>query len=864
MQWPWQRKDKELDAEIRQHLEMAERDRMARGESAEQAAANARREFGNVGLVKEVTREMWGWAWLEALGQDLRFGVRMLRKNPGFSLIAIFTLALGIGANTVIFGIFSSVLLRPLPFPEAQQLVVARGSSWIPVVYFQAWQDGQQSLARMAAYYPREYHLTMPAETELIEGAEITPDFFPTLGITPQVGRNLRAEESQPGRDRVALVNAALWQRQFGNAQLVAQSVRLNGEEYQVVGVLPDSFQPFELNLRKPEVWVPHVLTPRRADGDLNFVMPIARLKRDVKLAQAQAELDLKLAQLKQQSPELFDSAPREVRLNTLQEQIVQGSRPALRLWLAAVGFVLLIACVNVANLLLARAARREKETAIRAALGASRWRVARQLLTESLLLSVCGGAIGVLLAIWGLDLFVWLLPAGTPRLGQISLDAPVLGFSLVLSLVTGLVFGLLPALTAARSDLNELLKEGGKAGGGARLNRMLNVLVVAEIALACVLLIGAGLAANSFVRVQQVEPGFNAERVLTMRLQIPENRYPALRELNGFYQRALERLAATPGIEAVALANNLPLNRANSIRSLTIEGRNDSVPTDFGVVSPAYFRVLQLPLRQGRTFTEADTATSAGVVLIDETLARQYFPGQNAVGKRVRLGDATTTWLEIVGVVADSKSNGLEAASLPGIYIPFQQRQATLTESLVGRRMTLLVRTATDPLQYVPALRQALREIEPNQAVTNIQPLDEVLTESIGPQRFRTVLLSLFALVAVLLAGLGIYGVMSYTVSQRTREIGIRIALGAETRDVLRLVLLQGLTLALPGVAFGVTTSLALTRLMKSLLFGVSATDPLTFLGITLLLIGVTLLACWIPARRAMKVDPLIALRHE
>ena len=802
---------------------------------------------------------------MQTLWQDLRYAARMLRKQPLFTLVAVLTLALGIGANTAIFGIFSGVLLRPLPFPNAEQLVVARGSSWIPVVHYQTWREGQQSLAQMAAYYPREYHLTLPSETELIEGAEITPEFFPTLGISPNIGRNLLAQEAQPGQARVALVSASLWQRQFGNAQLEKQTVRLNGEEYQIVGVLPDSFQPFELNLRQPDVWVPHILTPVRADGELNFVIPVARLKSDVTLAQAQAELDLKLAQLKQQRPELFSEAPQEIRLNTLQEQIVAGTRPALRLLLAAVGFVLLIACVNVSNLLLARAASREKETAIRAALGANRGRVMRQLLTESVLLSFCGGAVGLLVAVWGLDLFVWLLPANTPRLGQIAVDATVLSFSLLLSLATGLVFGLAPALIATRTDLNELLKEGGKAsGGGAKLKRTLNVLVVAEIALACVLLIGAGLAANSFMRVQQVEPGFNAERVLTMRLQVPENSYTTMSELNGFYARALERLAATPGIEAVALANNLPLSRANAIRRLTIEGQNDAVPVDFGVVSSAYFQALQLPLRQGRVFTDADTATSAGVVVIDETMARKYFPQENAVGKRLRLGEAGNPWLEIVGVVADSKSNGLEQSSYPGIYIPYQQRQTTLVESLVGRRMTLLLRTASEPSNYVAALRQALREIEPNQAVADIKPLAQVLADSIAPQRFRTALLSLFALVAVLLAGLGIYGMMNYSVSQRIREIGIRVALGAEHRDVLRLVLQQGLTLALIGVALGMAASLAMTRLMKSLLFGVSTTDPLTFAVVASLVTLIALLACWLPARRATKVDPMIVLRCE
>ncbi len=800
------------------------------------------------------------------LWQDLRYGGRILFKNPGFTLIAVLTLALGIGANTAIFAIFSGVLLRPLPFPNAHQLIVKQGHSWMPAGHFTAWREEQQSLTHLAAYYPREYHLTTPTETEFIEGAEITPDFFPLLGIAPRLGRNLLAEEGQPGQQRVALVSAGLWQRQFGNAQLENQVVRLNGEGYQVVGVLPDSFQPFELYLRKPDVWVPHTLMPPiRVDGELNFVIPVARLKANVTLPQAQAELDLKLAQLKQQRPELFPPQLREVRLGGLREQIVSGARPALRLLLVAVGFVLLIACVNVSNLLLARATRREKETAIRAALGASRWRVLRQMFTESLLLSLGGGKVGVVAAIWGLDLFVWLLPANTPRLGNIDLDVTLLGFSLALSLATGILFGLAPALTAARPDLNELLKGGGNASrGGANLKRTLNLLVVAEIALACVLLIGAGLAANSFVRVWQVEPGFNAERVLTMRLQVPEIRYITMSELNGFYARALERLAATPGIEAVALANNLPLSRANSIRIVTIEGPGERRRVDFGVVSSAYFSALRLPLLRGRTFTEADTSTSQGVVMIDETMARQNFPQGDAVGKRLRLGDETNPWLEIVGVVADSKSNGLEKVSLPGIYIPYQQRQATLVESLVGRRMTLLVRTASDPSQYISAIRQALREIEPNQAVADAQPLTQVLAESIAPQRFRTALLSLFASVAVLLAGLGIYGVMNYSVSQRTREICIRLAIGADTRDVLRLVLRQGLTLALTGVALGVAAALALTSLMKTFLFGVSTTDPLTYAGVAASLTFIALLACWIPARRATKIDPMIALRAE
>ena len=418
--------------------------------------------------------------------------------------------------------------------------------------------------------------------------------------------------------------------------------------------------------------------------------------------------------------------------------------------------------------------------------------------------------------------------------------------------------------MTATRSDLNSLLKEGGKSGGGVQLKRTLSLLVVVEVALACVLLIGAGLAAHSFLRVQQVEPGFNAERVLTMRLQVPENRYTTMDALNGFYARALDRLSATPGVEAVALSNNQPLNRANAIRRLTIEGRGESVVADFGVVSPAYFRALQIPLRQGRTFTEADTATSTGVVVLDETLARNYFPQQDAVGKRIRLGDERNPWLEVVGVVADIKSSGLQAATLPGIYIPYQQRQATLVESLVGRRMTLFVRTVGDPLLSVAALRQVIQAVEPNQAIADVQPLEQVLAESVAPQRFRTVLLSLFALVAALLAAAGIYGVMSYSVAQRTREIGIRVALGADARAIVRLIVQQGLRLTLVGLALGLLGAWALTRWMAGLLYGVSATDPLTFGLIALLLAGVALLACWIPARRATKVDPMVALRCE
>lgn len=805
---------------------------------------------------------------MQTLWQDLRFGARMLLKHPGLTLIAVLTLALGIGANTAIFSVVNATLLAPVTHSQPERLVVRQGSPWIPVAVFENWRAMSQTggaCDAVAAYVGRDFNLAAAGEPEFVEGAEVSSDFFSLLEVNPALGRGFAEEDFQNGRS--ALISHELWQRRFGaSIGAIGAVVALDGEAYTVVGVLPAGFRQFPLNVNRPEIWLPLRIAQQRADGESNFVMAVARLRSQATLVQARTEVESLAAALQQQTPGANDEPHWRITLGLLRDELAREYRPALLLLNIAVALVLFIACVNVAGLLLARGAARRGEMAVRAALGANRFRLARQLLTESLLLAFAGGAAGLLLAMWCLGALKAALPAGLARLGEMQLDGSALLFAIVVSIMAGAFAGLIPALNGSAVSESAVLRGAGRGASDGRQRRLLRVFVVSEIALSLVLMIVAALVVGSFARLHNVEPGFDVRGVLTARVRLPEQRYATMAEIERFYAGLVEQLAATPGVEAVAVANNLPLSRANARRLATVEGRSETIALDFGVVSADYFRVLAIPVINGRAFAETDTRAAPGVAIVDESFARAAWPNEDALGKRLKLGEAgsTNAWLTVVGVVRDTKGRGLNAESALGLYVPFTQRSDTLVERNVGRQARLLVRGGGDIKTLASALRRSIAALDAQQAATDVLTLEEVIAASIDEPRFRAWLLGLFALLSLLLASAGLYGVTGYGVARRTRELGVRIALGAQARDVLRLVLKEGMGAALMGCAIGLIVAYGLTRLMQNLLFGVSATDPLTFAGATVVVLLVTIAACWVPARRATKVDPMIALRSE
>ncbi|HYY56574.1 MAG TPA: ABC transporter permease [Pyrinomonadaceae bacterium] len=808
------------------------------------------------------------------LWQDLRYGLRTLSKTPGFTLAAVLALALGIGANSAIFSVANAVLLKPLPYSEPERLVMIWGDLFKPGLdeigasapEFNDYREQGHVFESLACYTEGGFNLSGEGEPERISGAYVSADLFPLLGVGPTLGRTFAVEEDQPGRDQVVVLSHSLWQRRFAaDRSIVGKTVGINGKSMTVVGVMPSAFQFPD---REVEIWKPLALDAEdrsEQSRGSHYLNVIARLKPGVSVEQAQAEIKGIAERIRQQHPDQYDNGF-GAKIVSRHEQVVGPIRPVLLILLGTVGFVLLIACANVANLLFARAATREREMAIRTALGAGRWRIVRQLLTESLLLSLAGGAGGLLLALWGVDLLVALAPVDIPRLSEVRLDGRVLGFTLLVSLLTGGLFGLAPALRLSKPDLQESLKDGARgAGEGFRRQRMRNLLVVSEVALSLVLLIGAGLMIRSFLQVQKISPGFNPDRVLTMRLSLPQSKYAEAKQQRAFFEQLTARVSALPGVESVGAVNFLPMSKSGNMWSFAIEGRGNAVGPNlhFRMISPDYFRTLSIPLDRGRQFTEQDREGAPPVAVINETMARTFFPGEDPLGKRIKLASMTSPfpWLAVVGVVGDVKHYGLDEETKPELYVSYLQ---PLLPNFNVSSLFLAVRTTAEPAGLAAAVRREVAVLDKDQPVADIKTMEERLSESVAPRRFNMLLLAIFAALALILAAVGIYGVMSYSVTQRTHEIGVRMALGAQGSDVLRLVVGQGMILALAGVALGLLGAFALTRVMKTLLFNVSASDPLTFAGVAFVLSAVALLACLIPARRATRVDPMEALRYE
>jgi putative ABC transport system permease protein len=805
---------------------------------------------------------------MNSLWQDLRYGVRMLVKKPSFTLIAISTIALGIGANTAIFSVVNAVLLRPLPYVESDRLVwLTERSEEIPsrmVSYsnFLDWQARSELLESMALIRGWQVTMTGSGEAQAVSARMVTADYFRVMRAQPLYGRDFISEQDRFGAPGVAMISHTFWQTQFGgDTEMIGKTITLNNQPVIIIGVMPETFQ----HQGPPSLWV---LTEQIAQPQSGWFQRevrmggnvIARLKPGVTIEQARAEMKSIEEQLIIQYP--MQNGGNSIRLVTLQESIVGDTRQSLLLLLGAVGLVLVIACANIANLLLARAATRQKEFAVRIAVGASRWRVSRQLLSESVLLAITGGGLGLLLAYWGVDLLIKFAPDNLPRLTGTTIGWRVLGFTLALSVLTGIIFGLAPAWQSTKADLHNTLKEGSRSASDARAGRLRSAFVVAEVALAMVLLVGAGLLIKSLSRLLDSDPGFSAENVVTMEL-LPREAYPTRPQLKLFYTQLLERINALPGVEAATVLNELPgfepawQNDINPEINGAYQKINpgELINVDWAIVTADYFKTMRIPIKQGRSFTPQEIADAAPVMLVDEQLAKKFWPNGDALGSHIKYDSPMP--IEIIGIVGDVRNYGSEALGRIKIY-------TCLGRSPLANG-TLAVRSSgIDTASLISAIKHEVQTLNPNVPISDINTFENELARHIAPRRFNTALLTLFAAVALLLAGIGIYGVMNYAVTQRTREIGIRIALGAQTGQVWHLVLSQSLRLVFMGLAIGLLASLVLTQWLKSLLFSVSASDPLTYILIALLVIGVALAACFVPARKASKTDPIVALRYE
>jgi putative ABC transport system permease protein len=872
--------EREMEDELRAHLERRADDLEHQGLSRAEAERQARLEFGGYERYKEECREALGSRLLGELIADLRYGLRVLRRNPGFAATAILTLALGIGATTAIFSVVDTVMLKPLPFPTADRLVrvmsvfasTGTGSGEASYPDFMDWRARNHVFDGLAVFRTNDFTLVGPPEPLHLQGAVVSAQLFSLLGVTPTLGRAFLPEEDNPATASGAspvILSYALWERQFSSdASVLGTTIQLGDRAFTVVGVMPQTFQ-FPIQAEPIELWTTIALDARGGVNAMtgqrgaHYLDVVALLKAGVRLPQAQAEMAAITSALNLEHPE---NKPRTVRIVPEIQRLVGPLRAPLLVLLGAVGCVLLIVCVNVANLLLARATGRHKEMAVRAALGAGRRRAFRQLLTESVALGLLGGGLGLALALASLRLLVRLIPADVPRLNAIGLDARLLSFAFLISLLAGILFGLAPALRVSKICLTESLKESGRGSesGGRERRGVRDTLVVSEVALATVLLLGAGLLIQSFLRLTRVKPGFDPHRVLTFQLDSPAGEQEA--RIPAFFRGVVARLRVLPGVISASAVASLPLTGDNIASSIEIEGEPTPVGSrpqaDFNAVEPNYFRTLGIALVAGRDFTEQDDSKSGPVVIVNHALARRFFPNQNPIGKHVRpgigngYGPGEPPMREIVGVIGDVKQSGLDAQAAPEVYAP-------LAQSPFGT-MFLVVRTVNDPRGMVEPARRQVASLDKTVPIYHVQTLDQYFAQSAAGARFIALLLGGFAGLALLLACLGIYGVISYVVVQRTHEIGIRMAMGAQKEDVLRMVIGQGLAPALAGLAIGIAAALRLTRLLSSLLYGVAPGDPLTFIAVALILTGVALMASYIPARRATKVDPMVALRYE
>ena len=855
--------DRDLEDEVRFHLAMRKEKYQQAGLRAEEAYVATQRRFGNIVLLKEVTREMWTFVSLETFWRDARFGARTLRKNPGFTALAVLTLALGIGATTAIFSVVNTVLLRPLPYRDSGRLVMvfwsnpAWGQDRIPlcVADFDDWKASNHAFDQPTVFGTNRYNYTGGQEPQQIMGARVSPGFFSTLGVEPALGRGFLPEEEMPSGRRAVIVSRNFWIHNLGkNADAVGRNITLNDQSYTVVGVMPGSFRfPSE----SIQVWEPLRLEPPARRGPY-FLRGLARLRPGVSLQQARADMATVQQRIREETHAKDGGGG--VNVLPLRGYVVGDVQPVLLVLMAAVGFVLLIAVANLANLMLIKAIGRQREIAVRTAIGAGRLRVIRQLLTEGLVLTALGAGLGLLLAYASVNLLVAMSPADVPRLDEIGIDGRVLGFTLLVSILSSLLFALAPSLRVFRINLSQALKEGGGREAALGHGRLRGTLVVAEVGLALILLIGATLMLTSFIRLQQVNAGFDPQNLLTAEISMPDFRYSDPVRVNGFYHQLLDRVEALPGVQSAAVGSGLPPDLMQLQDTFIIDGhptppgQTDPL-ADFLFVSGDYFRSLGVPLLQGRTFSDADRQGSPLVVVINQTLARRFFPKENPLGRRLKQ-NRSNPWMEVVGVVGDVRYSGLSAQPFPALYVPYLQHG--------WPGAYLVVRATRDPLALVTSVRNAVWSLDKELPVTEMKTAEQRMQESVAEPRFSTLLIGAFALLALSLASVGIYGVISYSTTQRSREVGIRVALGAVRLDIMRLVVGQALLLSLAGIAAGLIGALVLTRYLAGMLYDIRPTSPLVFAGVSLFLVAISLLASLIPATRATKVGPAMALRYE